>query len=183
MTAMCLQHSGSQRMDRHRGSRGMGALWEMSSLWPFPTHQAIVPHAFSSLKLPQRGLFPLPISLCLDHRLAATETNHPIGRLLTRATQLQPDTLQPTAEHTKSHAESCISVHLTNNNAVTISLSLKRNFSVVLLQPGGKTGSEGTSNVTVTHLALWAKRATGDVPGFRDYTPALMVCDDVPAKF
>lgn len=44
-------------------------------------------------------------------------------------------------------------------------------------------GSEGASNVTITHLALRGKRATGDVPGFRDYTPAVMACDDVPVKF
>lgn len=51
VTAMCLRHSGSQRTDRHQGARGIGALWEMASLWPFWTCQAILAHVLPSLKL------------------------------------------------------------------------------------------------------------------------------------
>lgn len=72
VTAMCLKRFGSQRTDRHQGARGIGALWEMASLWPFWTCQAIFPHVLSSLKLVQRGFFFLPLSPNKDHRAALT---------------------------------------------------------------------------------------------------------------
>lgn len=58
------------------------------------------PMRFLLLSCPRGGFFPLPISLCKDHRVAVTETDHPVGRLLTSAQpgagHMQPDTLQPT---------------------------------------------------------------------------------------
>lgn len=80
VTAMCLKRFGSQRTDRHQRARGMGALWEMASLWPFWTCQAIFPHVLSSLKLIQGGFVPPPLSPNKDHRAALT--SHPIWWLL-----------------------------------------------------------------------------------------------------
>lgn len=94
VTAMCLKHSGSQRTDRHRGSRGIGALWEMSSLWLFPTHQAIFPHVSSSLKLPQREIFSIShdvriIELQWQRRTTPSDSYWPERRSLELAIRTQ----------------------------------------------------------------------------------------------
>ena len=81
VTAMCLRHSGSQRTDRHQGARGIEALWEMASLWPFWTCQAIYPMCCLLLS----SSFFSSHSLCEDHRAALKETNHLLRWSLTSA--------------------------------------------------------------------------------------------------
>lgn len=81
VTTMCLKHFGSQRTDRHRGAGGNKALWEMTSLWPFWTRQAIFPPMCCPLLSLSRG-DSLSLSPRKDHSAALTETSHPIAWLL-----------------------------------------------------------------------------------------------------